>query len=395
MIRRMRMHEWEDTERIEQIIRLINRKILGSITQEEEAVLEAWRQADPRNDALYRQLLDRKALGRGYRQWKAVDVNRPLEEMNMQIKRLYPMPFYRRMWFHYVVAAVWIGVVGGLFWVLQTRNVSVPSYDTRSAQTADSLISHGSTRALLTLANGDEVPLGADEVRNEKMVREQKEKARRQAKMNDLSTPRGGEFKIELEDGTQVWLNAESRLHYPDTFSTGERRVQVEGEAYFKVARNEQKPFYVETAGQLVKVYGTEFNICAYREENEVRTTLISGSIALKPLDGSEAELVLTPGHQAVFDKTSELTSVRTVDTDVVTGWRKGVFVFENQTLEQILRSLSRWYDFDYRFEKEESRSLVFMGSVPRYGSFSEVLNILEKSSGVHFRMNGRTVIVG
>ena len=212
--------------------------------------------------------------------------------------------------------------------------------------------------------------------------------------VKSLATLRGGEFKVTLEDGTEVWLNAESRLIYPETFGEGDRRVEVEGEAYFKVAKDELHPFYVETAGQLVRVVGTEFDIHSYPEDAEVTTTLVSGSIALKPAQSNGAELTLTPGHQSHFDKQSMAATVKTVDTEVVTSWRSGKFVFENQTFEQIMKTLSRWYDFDYRFSNEELSQMQFMGSVPRYGTFSEVLQILEASGGIKFRQKGKTILI-
>ena len=209
-----------------------------------------------------------------------------------------------------------------------------------------------------------------------------------------LTTPRGGEFKVTLEDGTEVWLNAESQLRYPAEFEGAERRVQVSGEAYFHVAKDAERPFYVETAGQVIRVTGTEFNVNAYADDSQVFTTLVSGGITTRLLSGNGGELVLTPGHQTVMQMGSNRISVRSVDTDIVTSWTRGKFVFENQTLEQMMRALSRWYDFEYEFADEQSRQTVFMGSMPRYGDFSEVLEILEKSGGLRFRQHGRMIII-
>lgn len=382
-----------DSERIRRLIGLITRKATGQTTPEEDAALEAWRREDPRNEALLDELLDGRTLGQAFRRRDAVDVSRPLADMEARIHRLHRVPLHRRMWFRYGAAAVVAGLVCGLTLLLRQPDGTTLTADNRTEHLADSLIHHGSTRALLTRTDGETISLGPDEAENRAVIRALSPKAQPAVLvMNDLTIPRGGEFKVELEDGTQVWLNAESTLHYPDSFSTDERRVRIEGEAYFKVARDERKPFYVETGGQLIRVYGTEFNVFAYPEEESVRTTLIEGSIALRPADGTAAELVLTPGHQAVFDKDSEVTSVRPVDTEAVTGWRRGVFVFDEQNLEQIMRALSRWYDFDYRFEDDRLRSLEFMGSMPRYGAFSEVLEILAKSCGLTFRLEGRTL---
>ena len=137
-----------------------------------------------------------------------------------------------------------------------------------------------------------------------------------------------------------------------------------------------------------------EVNINAYNEENCIYTTLVSGSIALRPLNDTHAELVLTPGHQAVFLKSDRSTRVRPVDTRAVTSWHDGRFSFEELTLQQIMTTLSRWYNFDFRFADERLVSTVFKGSAPRYAELAEVLSILEKSGGITFRVEGKTIVV-
>jgi ferric-dicitrate binding protein FerR (iron transport regulator) len=212
--------------------------------------------------------------------------------------------------------------------------------------------------------------------------------------MNNLATPRGGEFKVTLEDGTEVWLNAETTLRYPDTFDGNERRVEVSGEAYFKVAHDSSKPFYVVSGKQEVRVYGTEFNIHAYPDEADIYTSLVTGSISLKPVVGNGSELMLTPGHQAVFSNADASAKVRTVDTDIVTSWRSGTFVFEGQNLDQIMKTLSRWYNFEYEFTDRSLAHTEFMGSIPRYGNFGEVIEIFNRMGGISLHQYGHKVIV-
>lgn len=197
---------------------------------------------------------------------------------------------------------------------------------------------------------------------------------------------------MELEDGSEVWLNSASQLVYPEHFASAERRVKVKGEAYFKVAKDSERPFYVETDGQLVRVYGTQFNVRSYNEDSDVKTTLVEGSIALSKMSGNGGEVLLTPGHQSSFKKSSEVLSVHSVDTDVVTCWRNGKFVFENQDLESIMQDLSRWYNFDYSFANAKLKKIVFMGSIPRYAEFSTALAIIEKSGGIKFKVTGNKV---
>jgi ferric-dicitrate binding protein FerR (iron transport regulator) len=170
--------------------------------------------------------------------------------------------------------------------------------------------------------------------------------------------------------------------------------VKVEGEAYFKVAKNEKRPFFVETAGQMVRVYGTEFNINSYGENKSVYTTLVNGKISLYPIESPKAELILTPGNQAIFSKRDASTSVHRVDPEVMTSWRNGKFVFEEQTLEQIMQTLSRWYDFTFEFKNNSIAATEFAGSMSRYSNFNDVLKILEQSGNLKFKVSGHHVVV-
>ena len=375
------------------------RRISGTIGEEEAKLLDDWRNADPVNEATYRRLLDSTFLEREWRRMKSVDVARPLADMQAKIRRGNTRRLVNVWKYAGIAAAVVIGfIVGGVVFFRHDPQLPLTVEGTGERETAlyASQIHPGETKATLTTDDGQVINLGADAAGNEKAMKKRREREKPVGvpRLNHLATPRGGEFEITLEDGTKVWLNAESQLSYPDTFRSDERRVILKGEAYFRVARNEEKPFYVESDGQLVRVYGTEFNIRTYEEDAAVYTTLISGSVALQAAGKLNAELFLTPGRQAVFDKKEASAFVRTVDTEVVTGWRRGLFVFEEQNLGQIMAALARWYNFDYEFTDNVLSETVFMGSVPRYGDFNEVLEILEKSGGVKFRMNGKTVTV-
>ena len=382
-------------ERDEQICRLLFKRIAGTISEREQAELDAWRQEDEAHEALYERMLDPAYLERQYRRRKAVDCERPRLDMQRRIRA--EMQRHSRSVRYFTVSAAAAAAVLLVIFGAKIGWRSPRPAETEPVVAAAPAIRPGVTRATLTSATGERIPLGADDqadpARIETLVpKKEPGEAPRQL---SLDVPRGGEFRILLEDSTEVWLNSESRLTYPESFSGTERRVAVTGEAYFRVARDEKRPFYVETDGQLVRVYGTEFNIRSYAEDRNVYTTLVSGSIALSRLDDSRSgELLLTPGHQALFNKTDEATSVKEVDTQVVTSWRHGRFVFEEQNLEQIMRDLSRWYDFDYAFEDDALRGIVFMGSIPRYGEFATALAILEKSGGLAFRVEGSHVVV-
>jgi ferric-dicitrate binding protein FerR (iron transport regulator) len=167
------------------------------------------------------------------------------------------------------------------------------------------------------------------------------------------------------------------------------------GEAFFEVAKNPDKPFYVETDKQIVRVYGTKFNICSYADDPVAYTTLLSGSISLKLNMGNNSEVMLTPGHQALFERTTSAVNIHAVDAESVTSWRNGRFVFDDQSLDQIMRTLSRWYDFTYEFRNKSLKSTIFMGGISRYSDFGAVIETLEKcGNNIKFSISGHHVLI-
>lgn len=383
-----------DVENNERISRLILCHITRSINEDEENELMEWVRANDRNRQTFEQITDAAYLEKENRKLNSIDYRRPLNDMKARIsasadeeKSGVVLSRLRRA--AVGTAAMVCLLVGG--YVYYNRYMEKPQTQAIAESTRQE-ITHGTTKAIMTLDNGKVIPLDAEAEKNPSLVAKADEYD--DVKEISVATPRGGEFKVTLEDGTEVWLNADSKLLYPETFSRGERRVSVTGEAYFKVAKDESRPFYVETAGQQVRVYGTEFNVHSYADDADVATTLVDGRIALGVIGGNGAETMLRPGHQASFDKASSSLNVRSVDTETVTSWRKGRFVFEDQSLDQIMKALSRWYDFEYVFADQDLANVLFMGSVPRYGKFTEVLSILEKSGGVRFKQKGRTIVI-
>ncbi|MBR1462280.1 MAG: FecR domain-containing protein [Prevotella sp.] len=373
---------------------LICKQMIGEITEEEQQVLNAWRSENKYNEAAYQRLMDTDRQAMEYRRSKLTDYHRPLDDMKRRLgigEETADKSQARSAFIYRIVsaAAVVLLIFGAAYYWIQSQ---VQPENTKQPTIAKVEIMPGRTQAVLTLDNGKQVELGSDVQMNTQAIAEVTNGEA--VAFNDLTTPRGGEFKVTLEDGTEVWLNADSRLRYPETFEGNERRVEVTGEAYFKVAKNAEKPFYVVSGGQEVRVYGTEFNVHAYDDEATIFTTLVEGSISLRPVNGNKSELMLTPGKQALFNKDEAAATVRNVDTEVVTSWRSGVFVFEDQNLEQIMRTLSRWYDFEYEFADQQVAATVFMGSIPRYGSFAEVVEIFKKLGGINLHQRGRKVVI-
>jgi ferric-dicitrate binding protein FerR (iron transport regulator) len=208
---------------------------------------------------------------------------------------------------------------------------------------------------------------------------------------NTMTTPRGGQYHLVLSDGTQVWLNAASSIRYPTAFNGPEREVEITGEAYFEVATNAIKPFRVVSTGQLVEVLGTHFNISAYADDPIMKTTLITGSIRLGV---AKQTAVLKPGQQGFFSRdTKGQLKVKTADLDEVMASKNGYFIFNNENIESIMQKISRWYDVDVSYQGN-MKGKESVGAVSRFKDVSEVLRKLEATGIIHFKVEGRKIVV-
>jgi fecR protein len=210
---------------------------------------------------------------------------------------------------------------------------------------------------------------------------------------NTLKVPTGGFYQLELADGTKVWLNSESELRFPVRFAAGGRDVYLKGEAYFQVKKNEGKPFTVFLNESSVTVLGTSFNIKAYKDEENIYTTLVEGSVRFSVEKGGEP-VVLHPGMQSVWNVESGKTEVKKVDVNQFIAWRDGRFVFPSTTLEELMMQLKRWYNIEVEFEVPEVRRYEFRGAISRDMELANVLSLVEKTSNVVFIVHGRKINV-
>lgn len=208
---------------------------------------------------------------------------------------------------------------------------------------------------------------------------------------NTLVIPVGGLYELELSDGTRVWLNSVSQLRYPVQFTGKERKVYLSGEAYFDVKTDSLRPFIVESGGMNVRVYGTEFNVTAYRDE-KLRTTLVQGKVGIK-VDG-EKELLLRPGQMAEYDAQTKHLEVQEVNAYLYTAWKEGTFAFKDETIEEIMGRLSRWYDLNVFYANEEVKKQLYDGIIPQVKDFEDVFRMIEGTATIHFEIKGNTVIV-
>ena len=205
---------------------------------------------------------------------------------------------------------------------------------------------------------------------------------------NKIETPKGGKYQINLPDGSTVWLNASSSLRFPALFAGNTREVELTGEAYFDVAKNKSKPFKVTTNDQVVEVLGTQFNINSYSDEGEVKTTLIEGSVKVIYKD---RVVLLVPGQQ--FQPSRFTAKVVEADTEEVVAWKNGYFLFKDEDIRSIMRKVSRWYEVEVSYAADIP-AVGFGGNISRSKDINEVLDALQLTNAVHFKIQGRRVTV-
>ncbi|WP_316838856.1 FecR family protein [Pedobacter gandavensis] len=320
-------------------------------------------------------------------------------------------------WYKYasVAAAVLILLSAGLYF-FNNRSVLKQQKDTYSKS-----ISPAGNKATLTLSNGSTINLDnatTGEIAKQsgiaitktaegKLIYQLSATNKPVTGFNSISTPRGGHYQVDLPDGTRVWLNAASSLKYPAAFDNHERKVELSGEAYFEVAKRTVKdglkskrvPFIVKTSSQEVAVLGTHFNISAYGDDKETKTTLLEGSVRVSLAKdpglkqgrfANTGSQILSPGQQSLLKDNQIIT--KTVDLDEAIAWKNGFFQFNEENIVNIMKQLSRWYDIDVVFEGKQ-RETLFLLKVPRSLSLTEILKILE-TNGINFKIEGRTLIV-
>ncbi|HVV03758.1 MAG TPA: FecR domain-containing protein [Puia sp.] len=293
-------------------------------------------------------------------------------------------------------------------WLIYSRHDTVKSVAVSSpvAPRSEQDVVPGSNKAVLTLADNSTIDL--DDAKNgvlgqqgnTQLVKNKDGQltyhttAASPLAYNLLTTPRGGQYQLLLPDGSKVWLNAASSLRYPTSFSGKERVVELQGEAYFEIARNASMPFKVSIKspkGQApaeIEVLGTHFNVKAYEDEPAVRATLLEGSVRVRK--GGVA-LPLQPGQQASWTGTTDIR-IATADVEEAVAWKNGLFKFSEATVEDVMRQLSRWYDVEVVYTNGIPKDL-FQGEIYRNVNVSRVLKVLE-ASGVHFTVDGKKILV-
>jgi len=246
----------------------------------------------------------------------------------------------------------------------------------------------------LTIETGETKIVGAGSSISYAATQQEKTTSSKELQFNTLQIPRGGEFFLELSDGTKIWINSDSRLTYPVQFIGNERNVELIGEAYFEVAPDASKPFIVTSGVQQIEVLGTSFNLTSYEDDNEIITTLVEGKVSIGRSYGEKGEILLLPNEQSTMEKRNGEIVTRQVDVSEAIAWKSGKFYFQNESMSNIMKVLSRWYDINVFFDNSKISRLLFTGGFKRYENFEQVKSIIESTEELTFSIKGDIVII-
>lgn len=364
--------------------RIIMSHLKGCANGKEEELFQAWLKSDP---------LHEKYIESARQAWQdeIQPVHENYEASFQELMTIIQRPQVSRRklirWVSYAAAACIIAGIFTCYYILHTQlNQKFP---TETLQLSD-FISPGASRATLVLDNGQKISLGDNplemtidgvELKDDstnylQYHANQKEET---TQRNRLIVPRGGEYCVTLADGTVIWLNSESELRYPTSFTDNVRRVELKGEAYFKVAHNENQPFIVDAGDYHVEVLGTEFNLSAYPDDHNKITTLLRGKVKIGIERFSQPDTLL-PDMQFTYNKAYQTKQIQHVNAAIYGSWRYGHFEFDHTSFEQFLKTVSRWYDFKYQVRDASLLNYHFTGAFDKSDNIDDMFKILKSS---------------
>ncbi len=364
------------------------------MSAEEQLKIDSWLNQHSRHKELYNEIKKFYAAGSIYKR-EQVDSAEAYRKIASTIKR-------RRRFNISVAASIALFIGCSTFYLINSNlrllQQQKPVQNTKSeipaGQRKAVLILEDGTEALLTTKSKVNLCQGKTQIRQSQQGLSYSELEEKQEEevFNTLKIPRGAEYYLELSDGTKIWLNSDTKLKYPVAFVSERRIVELEGEAFFDVVKDTKHPFTVISGGQEVNVLGTQFNINSYSNYDIVRTTLVEGSVSVKTLAGEKINL--KPGFQSVYKTTEGSLSSRRVNVTSYIAWKDGMFYFVEEPLKDILLTLERWYDIEFRYQDEVVKQIKLTGKIKRYESLNQVLLTIEKTNEVNFKIEGLLVWV-
>lgn len=371
---------------------LITKLLTDTITSDEKKTLDEWIRLSPQNSQYFDRILNDSNLTDRYQVYKKMHE----EEAWKNFKR-HCMPKLSIIHTLYKYAAILtIPVVGTILLMLLIQNHNPkPQY---SEQARISMIKSqqlGKEKAILILPNGKNLSLQShiDEPIQTAPVCVQLEKAETQEQLNNnniLITKKENEYWVTFEDGSIVHLNYNTTLRYPAHFSSEDRTVYLNGEAYFQIAKDKKRPFRVVTSNSVIKEYGTSFNVST-RKNNATNVVLIEGSISITPNNGKE--YMIKPGEMATVQSDSNIT-INEVNVEPYVAWNEGHFAFDNYSLKQITDVISQWHGMNIIYTSDDIKDMHFTGDMDRYGSIQPFLRAIQSVTHLNIKVKENNIII-
>jgi transmembrane sensor len=369
-----------------------------TLTEEEHNELDEWVSANDNNMQLFEELTDETNIEANLTWMEEVNTENALSKVRQKLHSSSTRFNRKRILLPLLVAASILLLVIGIFLFQPPAIYKVG----KPSQVASNDAFQGRNKATLTLSDGKVIDLEKEntgliqnqmgtkiEKKTEGMLMYEKLTDSKQTNFNNLSVPRGGQYTLTLSDGTKVWLNALSSLKFPEQFGDAERVVELTGEAFFNVTKDKLHPFIVKMANdQQVKVFGTQFNVYTYGDEDTKKVTLIEGSVQVS---SKSNHLLLIPGQQASMHN-DQLLLEKQADTEAALGWKNGEFIFREADIYNIMRQVERWYNVNIIYRTATSEHFNFR--ISRNEPLSKILHLLELTGKIHFKIENQTVYV-
>ena len=376
----------------DKIEELLVKKLDEGLTDTEMQELNVWLEEIVEHEAIFREMYK-------VRLWldTGKEYNPNIESGFKKVRWKYRHVRMTRWMMRYTAILIVCLTVGTLFWEYRRGQVNE-----EKILVSDEFIRHGTQQAFFVWADGTRVSLGKEikdtlisgegaaflQIDSNQMLYYKGNICQDNTKRyNQLIVPNGGEYRMLLEDGTVVWVNSASTVEIPEHFGDTERRVRLKGEAYFKVSKDALRPFVVKMNGVNVRVLGTSFNVRSYADEGQVVTTLVEGKVKVNDQD-------IVAGEQAVYSKNDGKTTVRQVEVEQYVAWQEGTFVFRNERLENVMKTLGRWYGVEFHFIDERAKEIRIGARFGRYDDMQPIVDMIKKTNLVEVLQTNRCLYI-
>ena len=378
-----------------EIIKLITLYMQGELSEAQRKKLSEWLAADPNNRDFFDRTISLEHVKQKLSTKERINQEKAFQQFKAQVSPSRKTITRKILAYAAVIA---VPIILGLLAIISRQETPTPKMPSLTE------ITHGKPKAILTLAQGEKIELSPEQAlaslptglrlkeEKDELIYTPQETSGGNIQYHELTTPRGGEYKITLPDGSFVHLNSNTTLRFPNRFDESKREIYLTGEAYFEVSKDSKRPFYVITDIARVKVHGTTFNVNTLLN-NQIQTTLLQGSIGIF-IQGENREYLLQPSQQAEISYTTKTITIKEVDVAPYVAWKDGIFMFDDERLESILDKLALWYDFEVFYQNEMVKDIRFTGFLKRYDNINIILDAIETTVSVDFDIQGKNIII-